>query len=101
MHTGDADPTLNAAAATIDIGGLPLRAVGPGTWTDSLQVEVTTPDSLYVGVIAKAQNVQPGDMFNLTIRESADPQAATRSAPGADSYARQRTLAASRAVAGA
>src|SRR5690348_16980467 len=34
VHTGDDDATKDAVTATIDVGGVPMRAVGPGVWAN-------------------------------------------------------------------
>ena len=58
-----------ATDATLDVGGLPLKASGPGSWGNALQVEVTYPAAADADAIAAAQGVAPGDLFHMTVRE--------------------------------
>lgn len=69
-HGGDAVPEQNAGTASVDAGGLGLRATGPGAWANSLQVEVTYPSAADAADVAAGQSVAPDDLFSLVIRES-------------------------------
>ncbi|GAA2166628.1 hypothetical protein FHX52_3996 [Humibacillus xanthopallidus] len=67
----------DAATARLAVGGLQLEATGPGAWADVLQVEVTHPSVADAADIAEGQGsgVEPGDLFNLTVREGSGPTA--------------------------
>lgn len=67
-HTDDTtDPDRNAAAATLDVGGLALTASGPGAWANPLTVEVTHPSDRDAAEVASAQGVRPEDLFGIVI----------------------------------
>jgi phage tail sheath protein FI len=74
-HGEDDDAELVTAAATLDAGGLGLRAAGPGAWANGLIVEVSYPAEADATEVAAAQGVDPDDLFSLTVRESGDPDA--------------------------
>lgn len=61
VHTGDADPTKDAAKATATVGGLALEAANEGDWGNRLKaiVDHQTKDST------------DNKLFNLTIQELA------------------------------
>lgn len=65
VHTGDADPTNDAAKATATVGGLDLEAANEGDWGNRLKA------------IVDHETKDPADtkLFNLTIQElaSTDP----------------------------
>ena len=59
----------DATSSTIAAGGLELEAAGPGAWSAGLSVTITDgptdPD------VAKRYGVQPSDLFNLTVTDTA------------------------------
>jgi uncharacterized protein len=59
----------DATASTITAGGLELAAAGPGAWSAGLSVTIT-PGSTDPDV-AKRYGVQPSDLFNLTVTDTA------------------------------
>src|SRR5260370_13772174 len=53
--------------ATVDLGnGLKLKAIGPGTWANTLQVTVNT-DGI-TDQIAQSYGLQKSDLFNLIVQ---------------------------------
>jgi Bacteriophage tail sheath protein len=66
----DTDPT-SAATATLDVGGLEMAAIGPGTWGNALQVEVSYPSAADAKDVADAQGVADEDLFSLVVRDGA------------------------------
>jgi phage tail sheath protein FI len=65
------DDETSAAVATLDVDGLKLAAIGPGTWGNALQVEVTYPSATDVHDLAQAQGVADTDLFSLVVRDGA------------------------------
>ena len=65
VRTGNADATKNAKKATLTLGGLDLKAANAGAWGNRLTAEVDL------------NTATPADtkIFNLTIREKAEPPA--------------------------
>lgn len=59
VHSGDTDPTKDAANATVSIGGLDLKAENEGDWGNYLKVTIDH-------VTKKASDTK---LFNLTIEE--------------------------------
>jgi hypothetical protein len=59
----------DASTSKITAGGLELAAAGPGAWSAGLSVTITAgttdPD------VAKRYGVQPSDLFNLTVTDTA------------------------------
>lgn len=70
VHTDENAPDDSASSATVDAGGLPLVATGPGAWANTLVVEVTHPSGQDAEDIAQAQGVQADDLFSVVVRES-------------------------------
>jgi uncharacterized protein len=64
-----------ATDATLDVDGLSIRASGPGTWGNALEVEVTHPTGTDADEVAAAQGVEPDDLFHLTVREGPETSA--------------------------
>jgi phage tail sheath protein FI len=71
--TSTEPPEASAATATLDLGGLKLAAIGPGTWGNALQVEVSLPsdDDPDAKDIAagQGQGITTADLFSLVVRE--------------------------------
>jgi hypothetical protein len=65
------DDETSAAVATLDVDGLKLAAIGPGTWGNALQVEVSYPSATDVHDLAQAQGVADTDPFSLVVRDGA------------------------------
>ena len=64
-----------ATEATLDVDGLSIRASGPGTWGNELEVEVTHPTGADADEVAAAQGVEADDLFHLTVREGPEESA--------------------------
>ena len=63
------DPT-NAATATLDVDGLlTFAAIGPGTWGNALQVEVSYPSEADAEDVGLAQGVADNALFSLVVRD--------------------------------
>ena len=64
--------STDATASTISVGGLQLAAASPGAWSAGLSVTIspgsTDPD------VAARYGVQPSDLFNLTVTDTATGQ---------------------------
>jgi phage tail sheath protein FI len=58
-----------ATLATLVVGGLTITASGPGSWGNTLKIDVDYPLDADATVVADAQGVAPDDLFRLTIRE--------------------------------
>ena len=78
VHGPNADDTVTGIVATtaqIDVDGLVLEATGTGAWANSLEVEVTYPNSADALDIAAAQGVAAADLFTLVVREGSGSDA--------------------------
>ncbi|MFV2144650.1 MULTISPECIES: phage tail sheath subtilisin-like domain-containing protein [Isoptericola] len=64
----------DADSATLDVGDLSLEADGPGSWADTLEVEVQHLSTTEGEDVAAGQGggVTAGDLFTLLVREAAD-----------------------------
>jgi phage tail sheath protein FI len=60
-------PTAGDGIARFTVGGLKLRAANPGAWGDALRLTVEMSAN---GDVATRLNVQPGDLFNLTVSDT-------------------------------
>jgi len=72
VHEATTDETIEASAATATLGvdGLmTLAAIGPGTWGNALQVEVSYPSDADATDVALAQGVDKDALFSLVVRD--------------------------------
>ncbi len=65
----DTDDTKSASWATIAFDGLTLRAIGPGTWANGIEVSIehVTGDDAETIADAQGMGVQATDLFTLTL----------------------------------
>ena len=63
------DDETSAAVATLDVDGLKLAAIGPGTWGNALQVEVSYPSPADAKDVGQAQGVADDALFSLVVRD--------------------------------
>ncbi|HTF08849.1 MAG TPA: phage tail sheath subtilisin-like domain-containing protein, partial [Asanoa sp.] len=71
-HGGDDVPENDATTASLDAGGVGLRATGPGAGANAVAVDVVYPAPADAIEVAAAQGVTPDDLFSLVVRESAE-----------------------------
>jgi uncharacterized protein len=76
---GGADAADAAAtAATLDADGLALSAASPGSWGDTVEVEVVHASGPEADEIAAQQGVAATDLFHLIVRDGPEATAAVR-----------------------
>lgn len=66
-----------AVSATVNVdSAVTLEAIGPGTWGNALEVEVTHASGTEATLVAEQQGVPATELFHLTVREGtlADPR---------------------------
>ena len=82
VHAHDPDLTHHVAGTALvrlSTGehGLVLAASGPGAWANVLEVDVSDPPGADADDIARAQGVEPTDLFTLVVREGSGADAPT------------------------